>query len=240
MAMPGVLGEGRIMTIQIDPYNVLGVARDADEATIRKAYRKKSKAAHPDAGGNPETWEKVATSLMVLTDPDLRRGFDETGKIGEKAIDNDRAAALQLIDQQVAALINQYITNGFSPQNDPRKKNIPRALVEHFNNEIYTAEDAIATGANVIKFYEDMQRRFTVVDQETVPENSIAKMLGIQISQAKQQVSGLEKNITIRKMAIQIIEAYRFEFDAPPPMATSYYDTNPSSPYVWPQAGFQR
>jgi hypothetical protein len=32
-------------------YDVLGVPSDADEATIRKAYRRVAKKAHPDAGG---------------------------------------------------------------------------------------------------------------------------------------------------------------------------------------------
>ncbi len=42
----------------IDPYELLGVARDADEAAIKAAYRKVAKTAHPDAGGDAEAFAK--------------------------------------------------------------------------------------------------------------------------------------------------------------------------------------
>ena len=32
-----------------DFYQVLGVAKDADQATIKKAYRKLARASHPDS-----------------------------------------------------------------------------------------------------------------------------------------------------------------------------------------------
>lgn len=37
-----------------DLYEELGVPLDADEKAIRAAYRRRSKATHPDAGGSPE------------------------------------------------------------------------------------------------------------------------------------------------------------------------------------------
>ncbi|MDR3636324.1 MAG: J domain-containing protein [Isosphaeraceae bacterium] len=41
-------------TLEIDPYDVLGVAEGANLEEIREAYRRKAKLHHPDAGG--ETW----------------------------------------------------------------------------------------------------------------------------------------------------------------------------------------
>lgn len=49
-------------------YDVLGVPADADEATIRKAYRRAAKKAHPDGGGTSEDFEKISRALRVLTD----------------------------------------------------------------------------------------------------------------------------------------------------------------------------
>lgn len=68
-----------------DYYKVLGVARDADEATIKKAYRKATKEFHPDkamAKGIPkEEAEKKMASINeayeVLSDPELRQRFDQ-------------------------------------------------------------------------------------------------------------------------------------------------------------------
>lgn len=68
-----------------DYYKVLGVPRNADEATIKKAYRKATKEFHPDkamAKGVPkEEAEKKMASINeayeVLSDPELRQRFDQ-------------------------------------------------------------------------------------------------------------------------------------------------------------------
>ncbi|KIW89018.1 uncharacterized protein Z519_10503 [Cladophialophora bantiana CBS 173.52] len=67
-----------------DYYKVLGVSRDADEATIKKAYRTATKTYHPDKaatrGVSKEEAEKKMTSINeayeVLSDPELKAKFD--------------------------------------------------------------------------------------------------------------------------------------------------------------------
>lgn len=67
-----------------DYYKVLGVARDADESTIKKAYRKATKEHHPDKamakGVSKEEAEKKMSAINeayeVLSDPELRQRFD--------------------------------------------------------------------------------------------------------------------------------------------------------------------
>lgn len=69
-----------------DPYETLGVPRDADEATIKQAYRKLAKALHPDRNAdNPAAAEKFSTvtaAYDLLTDKDKRAQFDR-GEIDE-------------------------------------------------------------------------------------------------------------------------------------------------------------
>ncbi|KAF2838624.1 DnaJ and TPR domain protein [Patellaria atrata CBS 101060] len=69
---------------QKDYYKVLGVSRDADERTIKKAYRNLSKLFHPDKasqqGLSKEESEKkmgaINEAYEVLKDPELRARFD--------------------------------------------------------------------------------------------------------------------------------------------------------------------
>jgi DnaJ-class molecular chaperone len=63
-----------------DPYEVLGVQRDASEAAIRAAYRKLAKRYHPDVNpGKPEAGERfktIAAAYDLLSDPEKRGRFD--------------------------------------------------------------------------------------------------------------------------------------------------------------------
>ncbi len=63
-----------------DPYKTLGVARDASEADIKKAYRKLAKELHPDRNkDNPKASEKfsqVTNAYDLLNDKDKRARFD--------------------------------------------------------------------------------------------------------------------------------------------------------------------
>jgi molecular chaperone DnaJ len=64
-----------------DFYQVLGVAKDADQATIKKAYRKLARENHPD--GRPgdkaaeERFKQVAEAYDVVGDVEKRKQYDE-------------------------------------------------------------------------------------------------------------------------------------------------------------------
>ena len=66
-----------------DYYEVLGVAKDADEATIKKAYRKLAKKYHPDTNpGDKEAeakFKEASEAYAVLSDADKRRQYDQFG-----------------------------------------------------------------------------------------------------------------------------------------------------------------
>jgi curved DNA-binding protein CbpA len=72
---------GMQQTVMDDPYRVLGVSRDADSVTIKRAYREQAKRKHPDQkGGSKEEFETLTKAYNLLRDPKSRREFDEWGK----------------------------------------------------------------------------------------------------------------------------------------------------------------
>lgn len=63
-----------------NPYQTLGVPRDADAATIRKAVRRRRAKAHPDrTGKETEEIREINQAARILLLPDLRARFDRGG-----------------------------------------------------------------------------------------------------------------------------------------------------------------
>lgn len=62
-----------------DHYEILGVDPKADEDTIREAYAALAKKHAQD----PEKWEEISLALEVLTDPALRRNFNNLKGVDE-------------------------------------------------------------------------------------------------------------------------------------------------------------
>ena len=66
-----------------DYYEVLGVSRDAYDATLKKAYRQVAKKYHPDMNpGDAEAEKKfkeASEAYAVLSDPEKRRQYDQFG-----------------------------------------------------------------------------------------------------------------------------------------------------------------
>ena len=70
-----------------DYYEILGVSKDADERTIKKAYRKLARKHHPDASDESpeiaeEKFKEVSEAYEVLADSEKRSRYDRFGHDG--------------------------------------------------------------------------------------------------------------------------------------------------------------
>ena len=66
-------------------YALLGVARDATDSEIKKAYRKLAMEFHPDRNPAPEAearFKEITEAYEVLRDPQKRAAYDRYGKAG--------------------------------------------------------------------------------------------------------------------------------------------------------------
>jgi molecular chaperone DnaJ len=69
--------------VRRDPYEVLGVPRDADERQVKRAFRALARELHPDVNSHdPEAEEKfkeAAEAYEILSDPEQRATYDRYG-----------------------------------------------------------------------------------------------------------------------------------------------------------------
>ena len=68
-----------------DYYELLGVPRDADDATIKKAFRQLAREMHPDVSDDPhaeENFREIAEAYEVLSNAERRELYDRFGHEG--------------------------------------------------------------------------------------------------------------------------------------------------------------
>ncbi|MGR3741704.1 molecular chaperone DnaJ [Companilactobacillus sp. DQM5] len=107
----------------MNPYDVLGVDKDASDAEIKKAYRKLSKKYHPDINKEPgadEKFKEVNDAYDVLKDPQKRQRYDQFGTTD----DNAGAGGFGGFDQSFGGsgfedIFSSFFGGGSSRQADP-------------------------------------------------------------------------------------------------------------------------
>lgn len=71
----------------VDYYESLGVSRDVDAGTLKKAYRKLAMKYHPDRNDSPEAevkFKEISEAYEVLSDDEKRQIYDRFGHDGLK------------------------------------------------------------------------------------------------------------------------------------------------------------
>jgi len=85
-----------------DYYEILGVSKDASEAEIKKAYRKKALKYHPDKNPDDkqaeEKFKEAAEAYEILRDSEKRGRYDQFGHAGVEGVGGFGAGGMRMED----------------------------------------------------------------------------------------------------------------------------------------------
>ncbi len=194
----------------VDLYKVLDVPIGADKATIRKAYRNKSKKAHPDGGGTPEKFALVKTAHDILTDDSRRDHYDRTGEFTEKEPDNVLAEVIKFISMALDMVLYKahqnhsldYITSVDVVGNMVNE-------IKDFHKEAEAKEREMNKG---IAVNQKLLKRFKRKHKSNEP-NLFEAMISSRIRSFQEQIAGQKKIVETSKRALEMLSEYEFEKD---------------------------
>jgi hypothetical protein len=183
----------------LDPYEVLGLRKDASPEDVKAAYRKRAKASHPDAGGDAKEFVAVKAAHVVLSDPVKRKRFDDTGEIDDDGPDNADQPALQVIAQLLQVIIAGDV--------DPLMHDAVEAMRRTINAKIGEIRNKIVSLDRAAARVETLRGRFR---RKGKGPNTIERMLDWQAEAIGGARKAADVDITNHERALEILADYTF------------------------------
>lgn len=193
----------------LDPYTILGVERTADKATIRRAYRKRAKAAHPDGGGDKEKFGALTKAHDLLTDDERRARYDATGDVSEKTPDNTQGEILQIVCMLLDATINAVIQNRIDPLQHPLAEEMAIRCRKEIAEIKKQRAQLVETQDNARK----LLGRFKLKKKAKTANNAIEAILKGRVDSFNSHIAMLDDKIAKFTAALAVIEDYDFTAD---------------------------
>lgn len=200
-----------------DLYETLGINKNADTATVRKAYKKKAAKTHPDVpGGSKEKFGLIKLAADVLSDAKRREKYDATGNVDDEQ-DLGMTGTLQIVNSFL-----ENILNGIEKRHmDPAKCDIAGMMIAAMEEQIEKNEVTISQNKAVVAKAEKLLGRFSVKSGK----NYLEDMLKYKLKLLKENAANSEKICEELKKAYDIVKQFSYRKDEEP--LTEHLHSNP-------------
>lgn len=212
-----------------NPYEVLDVPKTASPADVKRAYRKRAKSAHPDAGGSADEFMRLQHSQLILLDPARRERFDKTGTIDPTEPDNALASAISIIVGFFNTVVRQHIASNGA---DPTKVDLVAEARKAFKQNVASFEKEKQKFIRQSEKLAAVEKRLRS-KKKTPPILMLRQALLAQIIGCREPLHEIEKNLQGFKDALVILDDFTFDADVETKAHTTWgiYPTAP----MWPR-----
>ena len=176
--------------VKTDLYDTLGVRKTATKDTIQKAFRKRARKAHPDAGGDPVEFQAIHQAYKVLTDDTKREKYDQTGEVEPDA---GTMGAMRPFMDLIMGVLGQVTSNLLQSGRKPKHCD----MIQLIRDELTNRESAIAEQMRIHKenkaVAEDMAARFETDGDENYLQMLMRAHVGLLDSALKPLLAESER-----------------------------------------------
>lgn len=196
-----------------DPYDLLGIARDAGDGAIKAAYRMRVRTAHPDRGGDPDAFIAIVRAFDLLSDPDARRLYDESGIVDPEAAARLRADVALVLADMFDAAVRTAVETALPLEGVDFIDMMASAVRSN-------AEDAETQAQRLereIEALEQLKQRIRRTDERI---NMFAERLDEQIGAKAEEQARLRRRVHVFEIAVVELGNYQSEVELIAAIAT--------------------
>lgn len=186
-------------------YKILGVEKDASTYAIKVAYRLKSKEMHPDKGGTDEAFAELSQAYEVLSDPEKRAYYDETGKV-RAAKQNEESHFIRFLHSVIQSILQNTSLHEITTSN----------MVEVFEE---CAEGGLKEIEKLIKMHtqrleklKEMKKRFKI-SHHTETIGGLSDYFNSQINAEEESLKRIDEEKTNINKIFETLKNITYEAD---------------------------
>jgi len=199
-------------------YETIGVHETATAEEIKKAYRERSKKLHPDANdGDDKGFAKLAKAYEVLSNPERRKKYDDTG------IDTENNEVEQ-VNSIIAWLTLAFLEHAPSVKTESLTDFIKKQVKEQLNN----AKSAITKSEKEIERAENAKNR---VVRKELGHNLILSVFENKISEARTAIIRHNEAVLLFDKVLEEIESYSYLVDTEEKSTIRYSQIENNMPF---------
>jgi curved DNA-binding protein CbpA len=187
-------------------YEVLGVNHDATESEIKRAYRSLAQRNHPDKGGSREAFQAIQKAYDILSDPEKRARYDDTGEEPSQA-----PRLRDIAIHELASLLAQTMA-----RSDVVYTDLVLTMIKQLGQQVQQTESnrKVALAA-IAKNNEAIKRIVAKGDG-----NILAALLGTANEAANNQLKELDNLLMVLAEMKKVLDDYEYKIDARPSMTS--------------------